>query len=1271
MMISKNRKQLIILFFSSWFWISSLLAQSFLLDSLIVLSDTTTTSQKIQLKNRIQKKLNNIENPQERLAYTAAYYEAAIDTQDSLFLAHSTGQFALINAVATDTFKYHFRDNRLNSSSFYEDLYLQESENYVYNFIEKEEVSAYFKKYRILQSQYGIHLSDLPKTDVLDLYPALQIFKDQSNTLNFENVLTHPSWFGINNTQAQASWYKSNNTLANFDPKAIYWIKLKIHGNEQIDTCAFFVENIEGFTSWNHIQAYLVHEDGKIEQQQTGIAMPLAEKQFSVYNNLVSFSITAKEKATLYIKLDGAIGKRKPIAISLLGTRNKDFSNNKPYQADGSFEYESPLTPYKGNKIDIRKVFIDTSQQQNIDYISKHWEEFSYEDGYDIKLNAQHSYWTKIQLIGNETFNGTQLFHLSPYPFVGADVMSFDYIDYYSTDELGRFRHQRTGYKIPLVKRPYYLWTNFLKVDVPANDTLDLFIRLTGVNPRFRAHRLDLWHIDPASVFPNQMNEAIKNTLYYGILGIQFLFFLLLFIIDKERIHFYFSIIVLGIFLSQGFNEDNYRYFVPFPSFRDWHSPLFFTGLFLVQLGFLKFTSTYFDYGKTTFVNRFFIPIFLLSSAIVNLYSISQYRYTEIGSIPLEHYFYILAILFLLFGIIAAFLIGILAPRKKSISKFFFLIAFFPGIFIMLIFLLSVVLNGLFGEIFTLSLLPTYLLTYDAAKISNILMLLLFALSTGYRTYLLKISKEHALEQNVKDQRTIIENLKQTNHLEELNRLKTRFFTNITHELRTPLTVILGISQQKDHPQAMNLIQRNGQKLLNLVNELLDLSKLDLGHLQPNYQQIEIVAFTKYIGESFQSLVDRKGIQLTIYSEIKDLWLDMDEEKYQQIISNLLSNAIKFTSENGKIILHVFERNQSLVVKIIDNGIGIAPNEIPYIFNRFYQVENSASKVGKGTGIGLALVKELVDLMGGIIQVKSKVGRGTTFELQFAIRQIAERRSTQFEPLKVDATIVSETIPMLANNSVPKNLPKLLIIEDNPDVVVYIQSVLQQHYELYTANDGEVGIIKAIEHIPDLIISDVMMPKKDGFEVVATLKQDERTSHIPIVLLTAKATQQDRLTGLKYGADAYLMKPFDKVELLVRLDNLLIVSQQLQAKYSMISAPQIIIQKEKTLETIFLEKLQKVLEIHFKESALTVNQIAAFLQMNYTQFNRKLKALTNQTPTKYLRAFRLEKAKKLLKDPTNKLNVSEVAYAVGFTDPNYFSRSFGEVYGQSPNSIRT
>ncbi|MEM9848687.1 MAG: ATP-binding protein, partial [Bacteroidota bacterium] len=505
-------------------------------------------------------------------------------------------------------------------------------------------------------------------------------------------------------------------------------------------------------------------------------------------------------------------------------------------------------------------------------------------------------------------------------------------------------------------------------------------------------------------------------------------------------------------------------------------------------------------------------------------------------------------------------------------------------------------------------------------------------------------------------------------HLKSMDALKSRFYTNITHEFRTPLTLIQGMTELEDHPKAMELIRRNSDKLLHLVNQLLDLSRLDTGKFKTQYKQMEVVSYVQYIGESFQSLADKKYIRLTIYSEIEELWMDVDEEKLRQIISNLLSNAIKFTNESGKIVLHLSRKNDELLLKIKDNGIGVRTAELPHIFDRFYQVDNAASQQGKGTGIGLSLVKELVELLDGSIEVQSTFGKGTTFDIHLPIRQSSTLKTTERGRVLIDQSIVSEE----ANGTVNLNetLPHLLLIEDNQDVVTYIQGLLKNHYQVAIAYNGEKGIEIALTDIPDIILSDVMMPKKNGFEVVEVLKQDERTSHIPIVLLTAKATQQDKIEGLKYGADAYLMKPFDKKELFIRLKKLLELRQSLQQKYATFTpvAPSIAV-KNSNQEERFLQKLHEVVEQHYKNAEFGVEELAQKSQLSRIQLYRKLKAIRNQTPSQFLRNFRLQKAKDLLHNPN--LNISEVAYEVGFNDPAYFTRVFSKAFGQSPNAYRS
>lgn len=517
--------------------------------------------------------------------------------------------------------------------------------------------------------------------------------------------------------------------------------------------------------------------------------------------------------------------------------------------------------------------------------------------------------------------------------------------------------------------------------------------------------------------------------------------------------------------------------------------------------------------------------------------------------------------------------------------------------------------------------------------------------------------------------------------LRELNNIKTRLYTNITHEFRTPLTVIMGMSNQiRGHSEEKKLIRRNSQNLLRLINQLLDLSKLDSGMLEINPIQADIVSYIHYLTESFFSMAEEKQIRLTFYPEVKKLVMDFDEEKIQHIVYNLLSNAIKFTPNGGKVILHLKKIEQHsqfwLQIKISDTGVGIAKENLERIFDRFYQVENNDKSTFAGTGIGLALTKELVELLGGEIVVESEVGSGTDFLILLPIK----REVATIETALATGSLLPEDDAESAKNftiatdwntnNQAEEKPSLLLIEDNRDVIRYIETLLQKDFQIETARNGQEGIDKALELIPDIIISDVMMSEKDGYEVCNILKNDERTSHIPIILLTAKATQEDRIKGLRRGADAYLIKPFHKEELFIRLKKLLDLRQALQAHYAgnnlFTNHPSA--KKESSLDDIFLQKLINVVQEHLDDAELGVAHLCRAVKRSNTQVNRKLKALTGKTPSQFIRAVRLQRAIELLQ--TTDLNISEIAYQVGFNDPNYFSRSFSEEFGYPPNATR-
>ena len=443
-----------------------------------------------------------------------------------------------------------------------------------------------------------------------------------------------------------------------------------------------------------------------------------------------------------------------------------------------------------------------------------------------------------------------------------------------------------------------------------------------------------------------------------------------------------------------------------------------------------------------------------------------------------------------------------------------------------------------------------------------------------------------------------------------------------THEFRTPLTVIQGMvetvkskikkNELNDVDEPLTLISRNGQKLLRLINEMLDLAKLESGSMDLQLEQTDIIPFIKYLSESFHSFAIKKDINLVVYSEIDALLMDFDPNK-------VASNSHKH----------------------------------------------------EGTGIGLSLVKELVDLMEGTLHVESTLNKGTTFIIQLPITNQASRiKDVEIDMKQFVISSSEDSIPAESQtNDLISKLPLALIIEDNMDVAYYIITSLAGKYETLHAKNGNLGIEIAFQEIPDIIISDVMMPEKNGFEVCETLKNDQRTSHIPIVLLTAKAkaTDEDRLDGLRHGADAYLTKPFNKEELFIRLEKLITLRKSLIQKYSDSSYKSVQIENTNDLEVNFLNKVVSCIEKNIENSNFKVIYLARELGLSESQLYRKVKALTNISTAVFIRSVRLQKAKQLLQN--KEFNVAEVSYKVGFTDPSYFSRVFKDEFDCTPSEI--
>jgi signal transduction histidine kinase/DNA-binding response OmpR family regulator/ligand-binding sensor domain-containing protein len=555
--------------------------------------------------------------------------------------------------------------------------------------------------------------------------------------------------------------------------------------------------------------------------------------------------------------------------------------------------------------------------------------------------------------------------------------------------------------------------------------------------------------------------------------------------------------------------------------------------------------------------------------------------------------------------------------------------------------------------------------------------------------------------------------------LKELDAFKSRLYTNITHEFRTPLTVILGMAEELEVgsqeqgriAKTLGLVKRNGQNLLRLVNQLLDLSKLEDKSFKLRLQFGDIVPFLRYVTESFQSYANSQNLSLRFVSTMEKLEMDFDPEQVQQVLTNLIGNAIKFTPSGGEISVGMRDEGlgmrgqgsgmrdegsgmnprrsssliphpSSLIISVSDTGIGISAAELPHIFDRFYQVDGSTTQAGEGTGIGLAHTLELVKLMQGKIEVESELGKGTKFTIQLPVVHLPGTQPLTSpqppDPLKREPKpLISAELGRvdISSDSTVSGSPfrgsggshegnNLLLIEDNADVVVYLKSILSEKYHVSVAYNGRIGIEMALENVPDLIVSDVMMPEKDGYQVLDTLKNDQLTSHIPIILLTAKADAASKVAGLKRGADAYLSKPFDKKELLATLEMMLENRRRMVAFF----ASQMAVPSEGiAIEDAFIQKVRKIVAENFADENFALPQLCDQLNMSRSQLFRKMKALTDTSPSDFIRDFRMQQARTLLE--SRQFSVKEVAYKVGFKDISHFSKSFQEAFGVSPSLL--
>jgi len=565
--------------------------------------------------------------------------------------------------------------------------------------------------------------------------------------------------------------------------------------------------------------------------------------------------------------------------------------------------------------------------------------------------------------------------------------------------------------------------------------------------------------------------------------------------------------------------------------------------------------------------------------------------------------------------------------------------------------------------------------------------------------------------------------------LKELDQLKSRFFANISHEFRTPLTLIMGPldkvlsrSEDKNDKKELSIAKKYAGKLQIQINNLLTISKLESNKLQLLTSETDIVKLTRSYLQAFESLAKDKNIDLRFSSEKEVINAFIDREKFEQILNNLLSNAFKFTNDGGIIEVTISNKSKienrkpkidNVLISFSDTGPGIPPEHIDHVFDRFYQVNNDETSYYEGSGIGLALTKELVELHHGKISVSSERGAGSRFEVLLPLGEEhlnpeeikVERGEAEGHPakggekseqreLKSESEIIEplstanwneagpSDIPpeagqqLSTDNSIESdpNKPILLIVEDNSDMRSYIRGYFEKEFQIIEAVDGKDGYEKSIENIPDIIISDVMMPIMDGNELCRRVKKDERTSHIPVILLTARASKESRIEGLETGVDDFITKPFDGDELQVRVKNLINQRKQirviLERKISKSHTSKVLNFEDSgitSMDESFLQKVFKILREQHSDPQFNADKFARAIGLSRVQVNRKIKALTGYTTGELIRVYRLTRGAELIKNES--ATIAEIAYDVGFNSPSYFTECFRKQFGQSPSEF--
>jgi signal transduction histidine kinase/DNA-binding response OmpR family regulator len=864
---------------------------------------------------------------------------------------------------------------------------------------------------------------------------------------------------------------------------------------------------------------------------------------------------------------------------------------------------------------------------------------------------SQADYWLKFTVQDLATLPNRRWVLELAYP-------NMDLVEMYVVDSAGNFEVRRAGDLLPLSLRELKAYNFSFRLNLPLNgQPRKVYLHFAGRDVK----HFPLFLYEETVFFRQIIEENIFWGLYFGFLSIIFLYNLAIWVYVRERLYLYYLFYLasfIGVELTRANGSFGQQFFWPEALWFANYSVHFFTSLTVVS-GML-----FFSLGLN--VRQFFPAFYRVMQLTVGM------ALLHLGAVVAgwETMPVIWTFSLALVADCLLFFAGVIGLWKGYRPAMLYVLAtgsFFAG------------LIGLF--LLEEGLVPEFWVFRHSLNIGSFLETVFLSLALAQSIRLAKDGQRQAEAAQVLAKLELENNRQLTAKLQELDQVKSRFFANISHEFRTPLTLILTPVQQwltaRQLPEppwpALEGIRQNADSLLRLINQLLELSRLETGTVAVGAEPGDLADFLRQQLAACLAWAEAKQQALVANIPYQKMPAHFDHDKMERVVGNLLGNALKFTPPGGRVELGLRAEGSQVRIWVRDSGIGLAPEEVPKIFDRFYQVDSSGQRAYAGSGLGLALAKELVQLMGGRIAVESQAGKGSLFSLELPLQvtgQEAIEPEVQLTGQLVERTDLvpgKQPVSWPAGSSTDPQ-PIVLLVEDHPDLRTYLGQQLAVDYQVRLAVDGQQGLEMAREQIPDLVVSDLMMPRLDGLALCHQLKVDPRTCHIPVLMLTAKAGTDSKIEGLAHGADDYLVKPFELAEVRARVANLLAQRQRLRDYYRRdvsLLAPH---PKLASLDEQFLQKLHAKIEAMIDDTTLGVEHLCEVVNLSRSQLHRKLQAITGQSATEFIRSARLRRAAHLLAQKQG--NVSEIAYSVGYDNLSYFSRSFKEQYGVPPSEYQ-